>query len=212
MAVMVKLQTMLIAVLSVAVVALAVILYVVYDQQKTLVASLATNNVTSTQAQQKPVKAQATQPLSPELERYMQKTPTGRNATAARAERLAQEGKIERLKDLQSRFNEISASGKAPDIGEVDRLLGELAEIQGGSVVAGVDLGVLRQNLRVAKEVQTLVKELQEESKKPNPDQQRVLEITKELQQIQGKLNIHVMSSEGATGTVPLPPAANVKN
>lgn len=216
MAVMVKLQTMIIAVLCVMVIALAAVLFVVYERQTEQVIS-PDNKAVQTAAQKTPAMPpqQQVQPprqppsaegASSDLQRYMEKAPISQNAATMHAERQMRTDKMERLKELQAQFKELSANGKTPDIDELDRLLAELIGIQGTSVIAGVDLNVLRQNLRVAQEVQLLAKELEAESKKPTPDQNRILEITNKIQAIQGELNPNVMAGS-ASGDMPaLPP------
>lgn len=205
MATMVKLQTVIIIVLSVVAVASATVLFVLYERPPTATAS----------SSAKSDKSRASQPIpqrSPELDRYLQNVPVSQYPAMARAERQTQEDKMKRLKDLQTRFRELSVDGKAPDIDELDRLLDELVGIQGTSVIAGVDLNVLRQNLWVAKEVQALAKELEEESKKPKPDQNRMLEITKEIQEVQRKLRTDIMAGNHATGTMPPPATGTPKD
>jgi hypothetical protein len=202
MATMVKLQTMIIVVLSVVVLALAVILFMVYERSATLTASSPAKTIA-------PTPMRPTPPPSPELDYYLQKAP--RDQAALWAEQKAQKDKMERLRDLQARFKELSAGGKPPDIDELDRLLVELVEIQGTTVIAGVDFNVLRQNLQVARDVQALAKELEEESKKPTPDKNRILKITEEIQAIQGKLKANILVDGGATKVAPLPPAANAQ-
>ncbi|MDR0771397.1 MAG: hypothetical protein LBE75_09455 [Burkholderiales bacterium] len=201
MATMVRLQTVIIIVLSVVVLALAVILFFVYERPVAPTASPSAK----TSAPLPPIAARPPAPPSPELDRYLN---APKDAVAIRAGQQAQRDKMERLKNLQTRFKEISAGGKTPDIEELDKLLSELVEIQGTSVIAGVDLNVLRQNLRVAQEVQALAKEMEAESKKPNPNSNRILEITKEIQVMQGKLRTDIMVGGGTTPIPPPSPAA----
>jgi|GEM_PF-3864442 hypothetical protein len=217
MTTMVKLQTMIIVVLCVVIVALAAVLFVVYNSPAAPATSAPTGNAVSTPAQRaappattRPTTTTQQTPVSPELNRYLQDAPISKDAPTMRTERHAQEDKMARLKELQARFKEISGPGKTPDIDELDQLLGELIDIQGTAVIGGVDLNVLRENLQVAQEVQALAKELEIESKRPSPDQNRILEITKEIQAMQGRLKTNILAG-GAPGNPPMPPAVDTQ-
>lgn len=209
MAAMVRLQTMIIVVLIVVIIALAAILFIVYERPAALGALSPTKNESQV-ITQKTTPPRPTQQLSPELDRYLQKAPISKDSAAIRTERQMQETKMARLKELQAKFKEISVNGKTPDIDELDRLLGELVDIQGTSVIGGIDLNTLRQNLRVAQEIQVLAKKLEEESKKPERDQNRILEITKKIQGMQGDLNPNIMAG-GSEGALGVPPVADTE-
>jgi len=205
---MIRLQTVIIIVLCVVILALAAILFVVYQRPVTQTASAPMKSPAPTQ--QAPVSAQPPQ-LSPEVERFLH---APKDPAAMMAEQKMRKDKADRLMALQARFKALSANGKTPDADELDKLLNELIEIQGTSVIAGVDLNVLRQNLRVAQKIQALAKDLEAEGKKPKPDQNRILEITKEIQAEQTHLNTNMMVGgvNPSAGAPMSPPAVNAPN
>ncbi|MDR1530156.1 MAG: hypothetical protein LBS40_07175 [Burkholderiales bacterium] len=215
MAIMVKLQTMIIVVLSILVIALVAILFIMYERQAVSVTSIEEDKAQLIVQKEIPAAAlqtpmsRQTSPPSSELDRYLQKAPISKDMETMRAERQMREDKVAKLKELQTKFKNLSSGDKTPDIEELDRLLGELIAIQGASVVGGVDLNILRQNLRVAQEVQGLAKELEEESKKPSPDQNRVLDITRKIQALQSELKTNIMAG-GAADNTPIPPAEDL--
>jgi hypothetical protein len=96
--------------------------------------------------------------------------------------------KLARLQALQKELKNMTGSGQLPDLEAVDRLLGELIEIQGASVISGIDLNALRRNLKVAQNIQNLAKALEEEGRKPNPDGKKMSELRNSIYQEQQSL------------------------
>jgi hypothetical protein len=116
-----------------------------------------------------------------------------RHAPVMSPERMA------RLEVLRGEFEKLSASPN-PDMEEADALLGELIEIQGTSVIAGVDFAVMRQILRMSIDLQKLSNEIKAESKKPRPDQEKMKSLTRKMQDLQGQLQARLAGDPGAPG------------
>jgi hypothetical protein len=108
--------------------------------------------------------------------------------------------RVERIRRLQEKMRALSAGGRQPAPLEVDPLLQELAEIQGSTQVGGVDIQVLRDNLRVADRIQKLALELEAESKKPRPerDMAKIKSLQEAILQEQGALRLDFMTGGAA--------------
>jgi hypothetical protein len=106
---------------------------------------------------------------------------------------------VVRLQALQKKFETLSAQGE-PDLREVDALFAELIEIQGTSVIAGVDLNVVRQNLRIARDLQQVTREMDAEYKKPAPDAAKMEDLRRQATVLQNQLlaGIHGQPAGGA--------------
>jgi hypothetical protein len=107
--------------------------------------------------------------------------------------------KMARLEVLKGKFEKLSASPN-PDMEEADALLGELIEIQGTSVIAGVDFAVMRQILRMSNDLQKLANEVKAESEKPRPDQEKMKRLTRKMQDLQGQLQARLTGVPGVPG------------
>jgi hypothetical protein len=94
---------------------------------------------------------------------------------------------IVRLQALQKKF-EVLSTQKEPSLDEADALLNELIDIQGSSVIAGVDLNVVRQNLRIAGDLQQVAKEMETEQKKPTPDAAEMENLRQRAADLQNQL------------------------
>ncbi|MDR3157774.1 MAG: hypothetical protein LBU11_01925 [Zoogloeaceae bacterium] len=107
-----------------------------------------------------------------------------------------------RLQALQKKFETISAQ-KEPDIGEIDALFAELIEIQGTSVIAGIDLNVQRQNLRIARDLQQIAKEMDAEYKKPAPDVAKMENLRRKAAALQNQFLASLHGQPATAGIAP---------
>ncbi|MDR2678997.1 MAG: hypothetical protein LBB51_06120 [Zoogloeaceae bacterium] len=107
-----------------------------------------------------------------------------------------------RLQALQKKFEAISTQ-KEPDIGEIDALFAELIEIQGTSVIAGIDLNVQRQNLRIARDLQQVAKEMDAEYKKPAPDAAKMENLRRRAAALQNQLQASLHGQPAAARIAP---------
>jgi hypothetical protein len=123
---------------------------------------------------------------------------------AATSPMMSREHKALRLAELRRKFEAISASGKEPDIGEVDALLEELIAIQGTAVIGGVDLRVLQRNLKIAGEMQKLAVEMEAEQKKSNPDLKKIQAMTEKLQVLQTRLQASFGIADAPSSVAPV--------
>jgi hypothetical protein len=115
---------------------------------------------------------------------------------------------IVRLQALQKKFETLSVQGE-PNIAEVDALLNELIEIQGSSVIAGVDLNVVRQNLRIAGDLQQVAKEMEAEQKASAPDAARLENLRQRAAALQNQLTASLQGRPvGAAPGAPFAPSA----
>lgn len=94
---------------------------------------------------------------------------------------------IVRLQALQKKFETLSTQ-REPSIDEVDALLSELIDIQGSSVMAGVDLNVVRQNLRIAGDLQQVAREMEAEQKKSAPEVAKMKDLQQRAADLQNRL------------------------
>jgi hypothetical protein len=131
-----------------------------------------------------PASASLPPPFNVERQPVVQTRPFLRNA---RPPAMSRE-KLARLQALQQELRSMTSNGQQPDPEAADRILGELIEIQGASVISGVDLNVLRKNLKVAQNIQNLAKALEEEGRKPHPDGKKMNELRNSIYQEQQSL------------------------
>lgn len=122
---------------------------------------------------------------------------------AARAERLRA------LEQVSAKLQSMRSSGRM-DAAEVDKAIADLERISGSSTIGGIDLGVLRANLRAATRMQQLQKEIEQLAPTPiNPgevkeaDKARLAEKYKEMQALIAQLQAGATGKPGAPGTVP---------
>lgn len=102
---------------------------------------------------------------------------------------------------LRARLHKLTADGRHPSIAELNDVLGDMERVEGSPVVAGVDIGALRQNLAAVDKLQKLSLELQTESQKPGGgDKQKIQDILAQLKQIQADMDLNI--------AVPTPAAA----
>jgi hypothetical protein len=107
-----------------------------------------------------------------------------------------------RLQALQKKFEALSTQTRH-DPDEIDALFGELIDAQGTSVVAGVDLNVLRQNIRLALDLQRVGEEMDAERKKPAPDAAKMENLRQKAAALQNRLTANLQGQPAAT-----PPSA----
>ena len=108
--------------------------------------------------------------------------PAGRSQPAAAAD-----GGV-RMTDIQKRLQSLAASGQ-PDVRELDAVLADLQRQQGKSVVAGVDLQALRDNLARSQHIQELARQMQTMAANPSPETTPKLQaLMAEIQQTQSQM------------------------
>lgn len=102
------------------------------------------------------------------------------------------------IAQIQSRLQAIAGS-KKPDIAELDKVLAELEKNQGSSVIAGVDIGALRDNLARADRMQRIALEVQALSAlAPGPDTTASLQAkVNEIQQLQSGMRAVTPTTSG---------------
>lgn len=100
--------------------------------------------------------------------------------------------------DFQRRLAAMTANGRTPSPRELDALLADMQRSQGSNEVAGVDLGVLRENLRRADQIQTLAKEMEKLVQQPKPDMPRVQLLMAQIQQLQSGIKADVSAKPKA--------------
>jgi hypothetical protein len=115
-----------------------------------------------------------------------------------------------RLQALQKKFEALSTQ-KTPDPDEVDALLGELVDIQGTSVIAGVDLNVLRQNLRLARDLQRITEEMDAEYRKPVSDTAKMESLRQKAVALQNQLAASFQGRPAASPSVTKPPVPSAR-
>ncbi|WP_295380864.1 hypothetical protein [uncultured Pseudacidovorax sp.] len=122
---------------------------------------------------------------------------------AARAERLRA------LEQVSAKLQSMRSSGRM-DAAEVDKAIADLERISGSSTIGGIDLGVLRANLRAATRMQQLQKEIEQLAPTPtNPgevkeaDKARLAEKYKEMQGLIAQLQAGATGRPAAPATAP---------
>lgn len=109
-------------------------------------------------------------------------------------------GKAAGLARIRARMTQLTAQGRHPTPAEMNDVLGDLEKVEGSSVVAGVDIGALRQNLVRVDEMRKLGEELKVESQKPGGgDKQKVNRLLARLQQLQSQMNLNLTVASPAT-------------
>ena len=100
---------------------------------------------------------------------------------------------------LRARIQKLTAGGRHPTPAEMDSVLGDMQRMEGSSVVAGVDIEALRQNLANVQKLQRVSQELQAESQKPGGgDKQKIQALLAQLKQIQSNMNYNVARGASA--------------
>jgi hypothetical protein len=105
-----------------------------------------------------------------------------------------------RIRQLQEKMRALTANGRQPSPMEMDPILRELAEIQGSNTVGGVDLQVLRDNLKVADRMQKLAQDLAVEARKPAAEQdaEKIRSLQAAILQEQRGLRLDFMAGGAA--------------
>lgn len=112
-------------------------------------------------------------------------TPPPADAT----ERQAQEARRAAYQEVREDLAKLTANGRQPSLAEVDALLARIAQIEGSTKVAGVDLAAVRRHMAIAAEMQTLATELQSlQAPGARPDPARVQELLQRLEALRGQL------------------------
>lgn len=123
----------------------------------------------------------------------------GKSPAQMQHELQAARAKSERLQKVMQTYQQMMREGKQTDPKAVSHLLDQLQEAEGSSVVNGIDLNVLRNNLTVASQMQTVAHKIEAESQSSHPDKQKIHEYLDELNQLKGQVNRnYTVKSPGA--------------
>lgn len=102
------------------------------------------------------------------------------------------------LDDIQKRLQAMLAQPQ-PDVREVDAVLADLQRNQGSTVVAGVDLQAVRDNLARSERIRQISVEMQALAAKPGPDVPAQLQSRMaEIQRLQAGMTGNVAAPAGA--------------
>jgi len=98
------------------------------------------------------------------------------------------------MEAIQAELSNLTANGRQPTPAEVEQVLAKMQANQGTSVVNGVDLGVLRNNLRAADRMLTISNQVQTLAQNPTPENsQKLQNLMSELQRLQASMNANVL-------------------
>ncbi len=97
------------------------------------------------------------------------------------------------LQGIQAKLASMTAGGKPPDPRALDALLSELERTQHTSVVGGVNIAALRDNLAKATEIGNLAKEMEQAAKQPKPDVQKIQGMMDQIKQLQVGMRADLM-------------------
>ncbi|MDR0361479.1 MAG: hypothetical protein LBJ46_02150 [Planctomycetota bacterium] len=112
-----------------------------------------------------------------------------------------------RMQALQRKL-EALALQESPDFDEADALFEELIDVQGSHMIGGLDLNVMRQALRVARDLQEAGNELAAEKNKPEPDAAKVKTLEEKVAVLQNRLQaIYRGQAQNMRRVGPLPRA-----
>jgi hypothetical protein len=103
------------------------------------------------------------------------------------------------ITEIQQRLQRIAASGQ-PNLRELDGVLADLQRNQGSTVVAGVNLQVVRDNLARTEHIQQLAQQMQALAANPTPETPaRLQALMSEMQRTQGQMQ--ALGMPAAKGT-----------
>lgn len=123
----------------------------------------------------------------------------GKRPAQAQKELQAAREKSKRLHKVMQTYQQMVRDGRQTDPNAVSHLVDQLQKAEGSSVVNGIDLNALRNNLKVASQIKALAQKIEAESKSTHPDKQKLDGYLDELKQLKGQINHHyVVKSPGA--------------
>lgn len=134
----------------------------------------------------------------------------GTGGAAARAPGTAAADKdVAELQAMQAELLRQTQQGREPDPKLVDATLAKAQEVEGSSVVSGINIPAVRQNLAKAQQLRELAQAMEKEANRPGgPDMTRLKAQLAQLQNLQSHLRRDVSVSEpkaaapAAAGTV----------
>lgn len=94
---------------------------------------------------------------------------------------------------IRTKILSLTANGRQPTPAEMNAVLAELEQVEGSSVISGVNVGALRNNLTKVDEMQRLGMEMKNESSKPNGgDPAKLKDIMSRLQKLQAEMRTDI--------------------
>lgn len=94
---------------------------------------------------------------------------------------------------IRTKILSLTANGRQPTPAEMNTVLAELERVEGSSIISGVNVGALRNNLSKVDEMQRLGMEMKSESSKPNGgDQAKLKDIMMRLQKLQTEMRTDI--------------------
>jgi hypothetical protein len=115
----------------------------------------------------------------------------------------ARERQSQELDAMQADIAKSMREGRQPDPQKLDAALAKVAAAAGQSVVNGVNIDAVRNNLAIAQKMQALAAELDAESRKPGKlDTDRLRALVAQVQQLQSQMRADVSAPSS-----PMPPA-----
>jgi len=126
----------------------------------------------------------------------------GKSPAQVQQELQAAREKSERLHKVMQTYQQMVREGKQTDPKAVSHLLDQLQEAEGSSVINGIDLNALRNNLKVASQIKAVAQKIEAESKSAHPDKQKIDEYLDELNQLKGQINRHYVVKSPSAGGV----------
>lgn len=104
---------------------------------------------------------------------------------------------------IRAKILSLTANGRQPTPAEMNGVLAELERVEGSSIISGVNVGALRNNLSKVDEMQRLGMEMKNESTKPNGgDPKKLKEIMERLQKLQTEMRTDIAAPAGPASVV----------
>lgn len=105
---------------------------------------------------------------------------------------------------IRQKIAELTANGRQPTPAEMNVVLAELERVEGASIISGINVGAVRNNLIKVDEMQRLGEQMKAESTKPGGgDVQKLNAMLARIQKLQSEMRLDI--------AVP-PPAAPVQH
>lgn len=103
---------------------------------------------------------------------------------------------------IRAKILSLTANGRQPTPAEMNGVLAELERVEGSSIISGVNVGALRNNLSKVDEMQRLGMEMKNESTKPNGgDPKKLKDIMERLQKLQTEMRTDISAPAGPAPT-----------
>jgi len=100
---------------------------------------------------------------------------------------------------IRAKILALTANGRQPTPAEMNVVLSELERVEGSSVISGVNVGALRNNLVKVDEMQKLGEQMKNESSKPGGgDPQKIKDIMARLQKLQSEVRLDISAPNPA--------------